>query len=449
MQSKYQLDNVKFNHWLNIRKMTYDVLNEHLSGKVNYKINKNNSDQLDRFSIDKIAEVLEIPTSYLLKDEETPVFLFKTKEEIEKTKRPIRRDGIHFYNYYTLPTPHSYIAPVLIDILCPKEKLPKLNHGHLEPATTISLGPNDIYARFAKKINKTNWVKFKINPDQKTNWVVGSSYYEPSYCLHTYSRATDGPGKILSYTTKSNLENLLGKKLNDNSFKNMINSIGNLKVNRYLFKQDIFGKGYSLEEIAKKTKIPLQKIKNYFKNNKIFLNNSEINKICNIIQSDPNLYADRIFKEDKVGKLYYDYKDSLKTKRKFKSYLVASTANSARYPDLFGYFIKVTNSKKKQIIDLMDGTCSHYLVTGGEMKFNILDGNKKLSISIKEGDAFWISAFTKHGFSGNGSLVKLSDGQNINYLEKQELIKTFNLKNTLKRGRQDKQNWGYDETSVN
>ena len=84
MQSKYQLDNVKFNHWLNIRKMTYDVLNEHLSGKVNYKINKNNSDQLDRFSIDKIAEVLEIPTSYLLKDEETPVFLFKTKEEIEK-----------------------------------------------------------------------------------------------------------------------------------------------------------------------------------------------------------------------------------------------------------------------------------------------------------------------------------------------------------------------------
>ena len=89
-----------------------------------------------------------------------------------------------------------------------KNKLPVLNNGHLEPAITVSLGPNDIYARFAKKINKETLVKFRINPDPKTNWIVGSNYYEPSYCLHTYSRATEGPGKILSYTTRSYIENL-------------------------------------------------------------------------------------------------------------------------------------------------------------------------------------------------------------------------------------------------
>ena len=33
----------------------------------------------------------------------------------------------------------------------PKEKMPTLNNGHLEPAITVSLGPNDIYARFAKR----------------------------------------------------------------------------------------------------------------------------------------------------------------------------------------------------------------------------------------------------------------------------------------------------------
>ena len=46
----------------------------------------------------------------------------------------------------------GYVAPVLIDILCPKNKLPKLNNGHLESAITLSLGPNDIYARFGKKL---------------------------------------------------------------------------------------------------------------------------------------------------------------------------------------------------------------------------------------------------------------------------------------------------------
>ena len=62
---------------------------------------------------------------------------------------------------------------------------------------------------FAEKLNKTTWVKFKVNNDKKTNWVVGSSYFEPSFCRHTYSRATDGLGRILSYTTRSNLENLM------------------------------------------------------------------------------------------------------------------------------------------------------------------------------------------------------------------------------------------------
>ena len=37
----------------------------------------------------------------------------------------IIKDGIHFYNYYTLPTPKGYVSPVLLDILCPKDKLPK------------------------------------------------------------------------------------------------------------------------------------------------------------------------------------------------------------------------------------------------------------------------------------------------------------------------------------
>ena len=439
-----RISRVKLNHWLNIRKTTLSVLNNLLKNHINFYLSLENLNQLDNHSVDKLAEVLSIPPSYILEQEKIPSYILNTKETIEKTKRPIQRGGIHFYNYYTLPSPQGYVAPVLIDILCPKERLPVLNKGHLEPAITISLGPNDIYARFAKKLNKETYLKFKINKEQDTNWVVGSSYFEPSYCLHTYSRATNGPGRILSYTTRSYLENLLGNKLNDNSFKNFLSSIKNEKINRTLLGQDIQNKGYSFKEISTKTKISLKKIKNFINGKKSNLDTKELSKICNVINSNSNLYLDKEFKEDSIGKLYYDYKDSLKTKRSFKSYEVASIANSSRFPDLFGYFIKVKNQLKKQVLDLMDTNCSHYLVSNGKIKFHVKRDKNEESIDIKEGDAIWISAYTKHGFTGKGSLIKISDGQNINYLEKIDLINTYNLKNTLARGRNDKVTWGYD-----
>ena len=250
-----RIDKLKLNHWLNIRKMTIDVLNDLLSNHINLSISFDNLDNLDDHAIDKISEILSIPKNNLIKNEEVPSFIFNSKKQIEETKRPIRRGGIHYYNYYTLPSPKGYVAPVLIDILCPKNKMPVLNNGHLEPAITVSLGPNDIYARFAKKINKNTFVKFRVNPDPKTNWIIGSNYYEPSYCLHTYSRATNGPGKILSYTTKSYIEGLFGNKLNENSFNYLKKNLNVKKPNRTFLYQDITNKGYDLNYIHKETKI--------------------------------------------------------------------------------------------------------------------------------------------------------------------------------------------------
>ena len=439
-----RIDKLKLNHWLNVRKTTLEVLNKLLSKHINQKIDINDLDKVDDYSIDKIADVLSIPKGHILQTEEIPSYVFNTKDQIEKSKRPINRGGIHYYNYYTLPSPKGFVAPVLIDILCPKSKKPVLNNGHLEPAITVSLGPNDIYARFAKKINKVTFLKFRINPDPKTNWVVGSNYFEPSYCLHTYSRATNKPGKILSYTTKSNIENLFGSKLNENSFNNFKKKLNTKNPNRTFLEEDISNKGYPIEYISKKTKIPIQKIKNYFKNNKNKLSISEIKKICSVTNSNPYDYLDKKFQEDKIGKYYYDYKDSLKTIRKFKSYKVASIACSPRSPDLTGYFLKVSNKSKKSTLDILDNNCSHYLVTKGNVSTFLRINNKVKKIEMNEGDSIWVSSYTQHGFSGNGALIKISDGQNFNYLEKIDLSNTYNLNKTLTRGRKDKVNWGYD-----
>ena len=442
--SDKKLDKIKFNHWLNVRKMSIDYLNSLMGKNVNYEISLDNLDTVDVNVIIKIAEILSVPEDYLLENSDVPSFVYKSKEQIERSKRPINRGGIHYYNYYTLPSPKGYVAPVIIDILCPKEKAPILNNGHLEPAITVSLGPNDIYARFDKKINKTTFLKFKINPDPKTNWVVGSNYFEPSYCLHTYSRATEGPGKILSYTTKSYIENLLDNKLNEDSFKNLGKNLTKKKPNRNFLEQDMLNKGYSHEEISKKSKISLKKIKDHFKDKGKGLSEKEIKKICNILNSEATIYFDKKFTEDKIGKNYFDYKDSIKTIRKFKSYKVASIANSSRAPDLTGYFIKVENNSKKSLLDLMDNNCSHYLVTKGKLTF-YCEINKKINdIAMEEGDSIWVSALNKHGFTGAGALIKISDGQNFNYLEKIDLMNTYNLSKTLSRGRKNKLNWGYD-----
>ena len=436
------IDKIKLNHWLNIRKTTLKVLNEKLRRHTNFELNFENLNHITDNTGNLIAQILDVDLKELSAAQEVPNFIKRTKEQIEQTKRPIRRGGIHYYNYYTLPSPKGYVAPVLIDILCPKDKTPVLNNGHLEPAITVSLGPNDIYARFAKKINKTNFVRFKINPDPETNWVVGSNYYEPSYCLHTYSRATDGPGKILSYTTKSNIENLFDSKLNTNSFKKLGKVISKKNPNRSFLLQDILNRGYDLNVISKKTKIPLKLIKSYFTNKKN-LSQKEVKKICNIINTDPSFYSDKNFKEDKIGKYYYDYKDSIKTIRNFKSYTVASIACSARSPDLTGYFLKVNNSKKN-IIDLVDSNCSHYLMTKGNIIFSVKENGKIKNLKLSEGDAIWVSSYAEHGFTGSGALIKISDGQNFNYLERIDIINTYNLKKTLTRGRKDKINWGYD-----
>ena len=113
-------------------------------------------------------------------------------------------------------------------------------------------------------------------------------------------------------------------------------------------------------------------------------------------------------------------------------------ASSERYTDLFGYFIKVSN--KRKVKDLSDYASSHYLITSGNFYLNI--DNKK--IKIKKGDAIWMSSFKLHGFSGNGSLLKISNGENLDSADLSEILNLYNPKQTLERSYKDKISWGYE-----
>ena len=68
--------------------------------------------------------------------------------------------------------------------------------------------------------------------------------------------------------------------------------------------------------------------------------------------------------------------------------------------------------------------------------------NKK--IRFVNGDSIWIAPFLKHGFSGDGSIIKISNGECIDYQDINEINNLFDYKKTLKRIYKDNINWGYD-----
>ena len=158
-----------------------------------------------------------------------------------------------------------------------------------------------------------------------------------------------------------------------------------------------------------------------------------------MLQIDPSIFKEMLFKEDAVGKTFLSFKESIKLIRNYKSYLVSSMSASERYPDLFGLFMKVYKSRK--VKDLIYYASSHYLATSGKMKFFV---NNK-TYNFDKGDAIWISPYISHGFSGKGSLIKISNGECLDYLDIYEINKIYNPNYVLRRVYKDEQNWGYDD----
>ena len=428
------IDIIKLNHWLNAKKITNQFI---------YKKQKSLTKKLEtkqNFSItvkelNFINSILSIPTEKIVLSDKIPDYIYWSKNIIMKTKRPIKRDGIHFYNYYSLPSPSGFVGPVILDILCPKDRLPKLNNGHLEQAITVNLGKSDIYGRWGEHVNKINFSKINFNNSKKHSWIIGDTYVEPTYCPHSYSRATDENSQILSYTAKSPIEKLV-KNLNNwssNNYKKLMNNFQSSDMRSTILNFYLDNKGLSLKYLSKHINVKINNSNQIIKNKKILL------RVCKFLKIDHNLFNKKTYNsEDVTGKTYLSYKDSFKTIRIYKSYTIASMASSERYTDLFGYFIKVFN--KKKIKDLSYYASSHYLVTEGNFYFNI--DNK--TIKINKGDAIWISSFKEHGFSGNGSLLRISNGENLDSSDLSEILNLYNPQNNLHRSYKDKISWGYE-----
>lgn len=442
MGLKFKINKDILLYYMNVRKLTPTHMKSVYSGDLSDLFEKDFL--LEEEKIEKIAKKLNINKSELtFNSNKQKEFIFLSREDLEKTKREVFRDGIHFYNYYTLPTPLGFVSPVILDILCPSNRMPKLNNGHFEEAITVNLGPDDIYGRWEEDINcKDNFSIIKANHNED-NWIVGDSYFEPSYCKHSYSLAyPNTSAKIISYTAYNELSNFK-KATNNLPAINRKSIFKNKDTNLQFSIIEKFRKSsYMSEELL--CKLANIKSSEYEKLKKTRLDDFTLESIATVLNIDPRLLKVGATGGDKLGKEYMSIDQSKNLQSDYLGYQVAPTARSSRAPDLKGTFLNVKGECGEKL-DLQHNV--HYLVIQGNLKFRYWtdDASGPVDLELNVFDSLWLSPGFQHLFTGEGSLLALTNGEKFGYLSDFALANIWNHNQFTNRLIEKEIGWGYDE----
>lgn len=453
MRERISIHAVRLQHWMNARKLTLPMLADRADvppGVLEQLIGGLQSDVPYAIAL-QLAGALHVELGRLSAGDELPTFIYQSRAELERTRRPLHRDGIHFYNYYSLPSFRGHVGPVILDILCPAGRIPALNNGHLEPAITVNLGPGDIFGRWGEQPNASNWALLAAN-HRSERWVVGASYTEPSYCPHSYSLASAEPAQILSYTCRSNLAQLIAEtdRWSLTASGRLIETAGRRPRGALVLELAMQRRGFEPTALAAATTISERAIRSYLDGDGRALPDAALRTIASKLGIDYRTCLEPCHDHDEVGKSVLTVDEAARSARCFRSYTAASIAASSLLPDLVGMFMRVDKpqasaAESHDLLDLLDYGVTHYLVTGGTLCFHIEQvGGGSTVVPLAAHDSLVVAPFIAHGFSGTGNLLKLGSGEGCSYLDLMELTNTFRASDTLRRGRRDPHNWGYD-----
>ncbi|MFD6159415.1 histidine kinase [Nocardia sp. NPDC060256] len=436
-----RVDNYKVMHWLNTRKVTTGQVAEtvgidhaHLE-----KLLAGADDWPDEIA-DALARALQITPEQLIASGRAELtVLVRTAQELRDTRRPIQRDGIHFYNYYTMAAPQGAVAPVILDILCPADRVPALNNGHLEPAITINLGPGDIHGRWGAELTEATWQVIHANAEAD-EWIVGDSYVEPSYCPHSYSLASDVPARIVSYTGQSALAGLMEdvNDWSDPAANAMLGWLDETLTPQKVATLLLARRGHTIESAATKLGVLETDLVAALDEGTAEL----LRALGTTLGFDYRLLIRPASRHDAVGKTFKDIEECRAETRNFQGYQVTSMASAPHLPDLTGLFLRVAGDSGTSLSEPAE---SHYLVTAGSptLHWTGADGREEHAELAVDASA-WVAPFVSHRWSGDGALIKLGSGRHLGYLDLYELTNTYAAVSTLRRGRRDNRGWGYD-----
>jgi len=443
------LDQFKLAHWMNARKYTTGQVAA-LADVSEDVIALMLSEQAGTAPADAVAAVaiaLHVDPAQLSGQAERDLtVVHQSPEALRATGRPIQRDGIHFYNYYTMAAPAGRVAPVILDILCPAGRLPALNNGHLEPAITVNLGPGDIYGRWGTEITPLTWQVLSANTSAADDFIVGDSYVEPSHCPHSYSLVTDRPARIVSYTGQSNVASLVDEvnTWSDPAFAAYLARLEDGLTAGPLLDLLLARRGHDRASAAAAAGIPTAELDTAVEEPLAKLD--VLRAVAGATGLDYRLLLPPQRRRDAVGKTCLTAVDAAAGQRRFGAYQVASMANAPHLPDLSGVFLRVDADGPSADAELEEPAECHYLVASGEATLEWVDGAGQVCATKLGADgSAWVGPFVRHRWHGHASVLKFGSGSHLGYLDLFELTNTFDPAATARRCRRDVVGWGYDD----
>lgn len=446
--SQVEIDPVKLMRWLNARKLTVPAFGAAVGLSADRIDADIGSDVLawDGDLAGRAAEVLAIEIDQLAVSPKAQAAVYCSAASSEAGRRAVRRDGIDFYIYYTLAAPRGHVAPVILDILCPPDRLPELNRGHLEPAITINLGPGDIHGRWGEELTGDTWSVLSANMGED-RWITGDSYFEPSFCPHTYSLATDVPARILSYTGTSPLAGLIDRAnaWPADSFDALLDDLGQRLDPATILTQAMRRRSFDAKSLCATAGVDEQAVGDFLSGAEHALDLPALRRIGSAIHCDYRLLLPADANRDRVGKSSCTVKESRASIRSFGDYTVADVAGSSAAPDMLGLFLLVDRSGTSETIDLRDPPATFYLVTEGTATAYWSGGGGQLfRQDLGRWDSLWLGPNVAHGFTGRASLLRMGDAGTYSYADTLELSNAYRPAWTLDRARRNRQGWGYD-----
>lgn len=431
-----QVDVAVLNRWMNARKLTAELVASRAELDPSVLVFPESIDvvTLPIEQVARLADVLGIDPSVLTAASTAQNVVVQSSEEFAATCRGIHRDGIHFYNYYSLPGPPGDVGGVILDILCEADRLPVLNNGHREPAITVNLGPGDIFARWADDPEAPfASAVLEANQGSSHQWVVGDSYVESTYCPHSYALASERPARIISYTAPADLDSLLDDVSRHGPTEfDELNAVATAGTVGLLEAQlRLRGTEPTPELLAAITAAIADD------------DLDRLREFARALQVDYRTLLPADSDLDPLGKRQLSYRESIASRRRFGRYEVASIAGSNALPNLAGFYLNVEPSSDCSN-DLCQALSTTYFVTAGEVEVTWVEEGQERRAPLDADGAVWVAPFVRHGFSGSGHVVALSSGRHLVDTDALLLSRMYEAPGVLRRSAGDRENWGYE-----
>lgn len=367
----------------------------------------------------------------------------RSGERMRASRRCVRRDGIDFYNYYTLASPEGSVAPVVLDILCPAGRLPALNRGHLEPAITVNLGPGHIHGRWGEELTPDTWQVLEANTGAD-RWITGDSYVEPSYCPHAYSLVDATPARIVSYTGQSNLAGLLegANGWSGTAFGHLVDACEQGFDAAGVLDQLLARRLHDRASAARLAGVAPGALRAALEAPLSPAGLATLRALARELGFDYRVLLPPEQRRDAVGKTCATVATARASARRFSGYEVASMASDPALADLAGAFVEVVDTAAGGT--LRDCAATHYFVVAGELTLEWADGTGRASAVLTPDGSAWVAPFVDHAWRGRGALLKFGSGRPVGSQDWLELTGTYAPAATLRRGHRDLEGWGYD-----